>query len=394
MSNSDTSTALLFVDFAITFPNEVQRIWRRKFSGATIVFLLNRYVALAERVTLVTSVFLVTNNDQSCVPVLRLDDCLNALSSVISGVFLVLRVWGIWGRDWRPHLILVPMCLAAPICDVYVDTHYTPIAFGGPLFGCGADIHLTLRDVNIISIVSGTASIFNNCLVLLLTWIKTYAIKRESARVGLNTPLATLLLRDGTIYFCLLVFTSIFSIIASQAGSSFVLFDVWTYFNQVLVVIFLSRFMLDLRGIYPAEGDVEQMHTISIGRISDLDFATSVVGNMGAPLTTGQPEKRDSLEFVDPYEEDGVAEDSRNPLMSDVMPLSDEIEVQHAKVVGVPPFFSVVIHVVLKPHLRRATRNWRISRLCNAYDEWISGSEMRWTCRTFLDYFLRVIAGP
>lgn len=52
--------ALLFADFFFTFTQEVQRIWGRRFSGATAIFLLTRYSALAERVTLLVSLFLVT----------------------------------------------------------------------------------------------------------------------------------------------------------------------------------------------------------------------------------------------------------------------------------------------------------------------------------------------
>ncbi|KAI0918344.1 hypothetical protein AcV5_002352 [Taiwanofungus camphoratus] len=58
------SAALLFFDFCITFTTEVQRIWSRRFSGATIIFLIVRYAALAERITLVTSVLLRGTLDQ------------------------------------------------------------------------------------------------------------------------------------------------------------------------------------------------------------------------------------------------------------------------------------------------------------------------------------------
>lgn len=56
--------ALLFADTLMTLTSEVQRIWRRKFTGATAVFLVTRYVAVAERIVLLVSVFLPTVQDE------------------------------------------------------------------------------------------------------------------------------------------------------------------------------------------------------------------------------------------------------------------------------------------------------------------------------------------
>lgn len=40
------NSALLYYDYALTVPSEVQCIWKRKFSGASALFLINRYVSL------------------------------------------------------------------------------------------------------------------------------------------------------------------------------------------------------------------------------------------------------------------------------------------------------------------------------------------------------------
>ena len=57
---------LIILDHVMTFTDEVQRVWRRKFSGATLIYLITRYVATFERITLMTSLFLQTNSDQVC----------------------------------------------------------------------------------------------------------------------------------------------------------------------------------------------------------------------------------------------------------------------------------------------------------------------------------------
>ncbi|KAL4251418.1 hypothetical protein ABKN59_005594 [Abortiporus biennis] len=52
------SSVLLFFDTILTFPKEVQRIWRRRFTGATFIYALTRYVNVVERITLVVSLFI------------------------------------------------------------------------------------------------------------------------------------------------------------------------------------------------------------------------------------------------------------------------------------------------------------------------------------------------
>ena len=38
------NSVILFYDYLITFGDEVQLFWRRKWTGATVLFILNRYM--------------------------------------------------------------------------------------------------------------------------------------------------------------------------------------------------------------------------------------------------------------------------------------------------------------------------------------------------------------
>ncbi|KAJ8481200.1 hypothetical protein ONZ51_g6181 [Trametes cubensis] len=236
---------LLFADSFITFPEEVERIWKRRFTGATVVFLITRYVAVAERITLVVSVFLPTLQDKryDLMAIQRIrHDTLTDISYLMFGIFMMLRARGIWGRGWFPIALLAFLTPVRTIVTIYVQVHYTPIAFGSPLYGCGAlynlsegalrgriDLYVVLR----LSITSKASSISIDIVVLVLTWVRTLGLKRESRRLGLHTPIVTLLLRDGTMYFLVILFIQVFSIVSSVVGSDFVLWDVWPYFDQV-----------------------------------------------------------------------------------------------------------------------------------------------------------------
>ncbi|KAL1948799.1 hypothetical protein VTO73DRAFT_10605 [Trametes versicolor] len=237
------SSVLLFADAITTFTDEVQRIWHRKFTGATVVFLVTRYVAVAERLVLVVSVFLPTLLDK----VSR-----NELAS-----------------EQRSYVCTLYVCLrqsCAPVLrldDVLTDISYL-------MFG-------------------------------------------------------------STIYFVIILFVQIFSIVSVIVGNSFVLWDVWPYFDQVFTVIFTCRFMLSLRGVYLSDRstDTEPAGTsdayASSPYFSTMRFSSSIVGNMGAPLDTfGTDAKHHSWVTSSEGEgegdsdelESGAPEMSRDPLLA------------------------------------------------------------------------------
>ena len=47
-------TALVFYEYAITLGQEIDMFWKRKFTGATVLFMLNRYLLVLSS-TLVVS---------------------------------------------------------------------------------------------------------------------------------------------------------------------------------------------------------------------------------------------------------------------------------------------------------------------------------------------------
>ncbi|RPD57834.1 hypothetical protein L226DRAFT_540198 [Lentinus tigrinus ALCF2SS1-7] len=285
------STALLWFDFALTFTTEVRRIWRRRFTGATVVYLFTRYAALIERVFFVLEVLLWNSTDETCGRIDRVDDVLTIINYFAFASFTILRVYGVWGRDWKPLVIVVPLTLVRPALYIVESSNYVPIQFGPP-WGCANVYGYSNEMLAKFSTVAKSANIAADAILIALTWWKTFGINKASTRLGVRTPLATLLLRDGTAYFLILLAIQIITIVSSQIGSSLTVWLVWPYFDQIFTVIFLSRFMLDLRGLYfsehvNAEGNATDTTTRSGHVLSDIRFTTSnVVGNLGATLST------------------------------------------------------------------------------------------------------------
>ncbi|KAI0645061.1 hypothetical protein C8Q79DRAFT_912324, partial [Trametes meyenii] len=299
------SSALLWFDAVLTLPTEYRRIWCRKFTGATVVYLLTRYIAVIERIFFVleTSLFNISNKVRPhliyppCGGITHTDDVLTFLNYLAFSAFTSLRVYAVWGRDWRPLLLVLPLTLVRPIGLMYESAFYTPTEYGSP-YGCGEEqslpgstISKSTQIVLLVSIASKAATIAADCILIVLTWIKTFGIQREGLSAGLRTPLATLLLRDGTRRCRVLLVIQVVTIVSNRIGHSLTIWLVWPYFDQVITVILLSRFILDLRGLYFTGGDEHRETTTTALHLSDVKFeikglTSNVVGNFGAPLST------------------------------------------------------------------------------------------------------------
>ncbi|KAI0783711.1 hypothetical protein C8Q75DRAFT_833280 [Abortiporus biennis] len=342
------SSVLLFFDTILTFPKEVQRIWRRRFTGATFIYALTRYVNVAERITLVVSLFVqpALGNDAPCVPVLRIDDILNDLNLAAVGAFTALRLFGIYGMAWSLLMLIVIIWAARITLTVYTQVSYTPVSFGPPLWGCGGAFNISDDLLYRFDTISNALMLASDVLLIVLTWVKTWSVRRSSAKFGFKTPLATLLLRDGTVYFVIILVIQIFAIISSQVGSGFILWDVWTYFAQILIVIFLCRFMLNLRGVnlgstIQDESQLATSQNNTLTRLSDLHFATNMVGNLAAPLasvgtfrtgtSSGSSDRNGYDEVDDGLEDESIEmEFTKDPFIAGLEPTHD-VRNDHAK---------------------------------------------------------------
>jgi len=130
-------------------------------------------------------------------------------------------------------------------------------------------------------------------IVLVVTWIKTWNTHRKALKNNIRTPVATMLLRDGTVYFLGLLSLNILNIV----GTSTNVFAYATDFTTPLSSIIITHFSLNLRQVaYGPQSNVDDSHSPSFvqtghagqvrSRMSSLRFA-SFVGNMGEQLNHG-----------------------------------------------------------------------------------------------------------
>ncbi|KAI0701015.1 hypothetical protein C8T65DRAFT_579979 [Cerioporus squamosus] len=259
------TTVLLWLDWMYIFPAEASLIWGRRFTGTTVLYLLNRYTALAERIIFISETFLPT-----CGSLIHADDAILALNYFAFAAFTIIRVYAVWGRDWKPLVVVIPLSMARPI--LFIVSFSLIAARIGPGAGHLDRKHLPLETISI------AANVASEGIFLMLTWIKTYGIAREYSRLGLCSPLTTLLLRDGEC------FSRLLSCIASFEGvdQPTTFLRIWPYIDDAFTTCLLCRFLLDLRGVCFADdldGDPE-----TTLQFAGVHFSTDITDKLGASL--------------------------------------------------------------------------------------------------------------
>ncbi|KAI0800176.1 hypothetical protein C8Q74DRAFT_1363957 [Fomes fomentarius] len=252
-----------------------------------------------------------------------------------------MRIYAIWGRGWGPVIIVAPLSLAEPalrimqalyvritheealninICQEtptsWVLVMQTPIEFFIVTF---------IPDLVVQLVATGT-TIFSNCILVLLTWYKTFHIRKDLLKSAPDRPpIACFLFRDGTIYFVLAISNTAIQLAYTLHTSDSAVQDqrlaalvtgFWLSFSPPFTVILLSRFMLGLRGLYFSDDNsaLPSSRHASSSPPSPTRTRTSrlsrLIGNLGATVDVcsdgegrqegGTPEYEDEVpEFVE-----------------------------------------------------------------------------------------------
>ncbi|TCD64640.1 hypothetical protein EIP91_003842 [Steccherinum ochraceum] len=218
------AATLLFYDFFLTLGDEIKCVWKGKFSGVTVLFVLNRYVTIVYRALMLIQLM-----------------------------------------PWNTNALT----------EAQADT----------------------VDIDSFSIFNRVFAMTADAIILILTWIRTAGIMR-TFKLKVKTSLGLMLLRDGTIFFVFLLTLNAINLVAIKAQR----FGAVPAISDVVTSILISRFLLNLRGVYVVN-EIVTSSSFHPSRMSDVRFADSITGNLGAPLVFAKPRARGAEDDDDEREE-------------------------------------------------------------------------------------------
>jgi len=267
---------ILIHEYCLTFTLEVERFWgRKKATWVTIFFFLNRYYVPLGQIPgfLLNFWYPRSHNNQMICHHLELYDHTYAfVVQVIVSAMLIMRTYALYGRSLRVLALTTSVMLVLigfGCWDViskkaeYKETHeFIPMEYF-VINGCTSpmDETLALKYVN----TWGTLLAFDT-LIFGLTLYKMLL----SLRSGYESSILTLMLRDGSLYFGIMVAFNVANLVTFVYGGTFNRICV-TYFVNSLSSVMITRLMLNMRDprLCTIEGTTVADHSL-------LNFSTIV----------------------------------------------------------------------------------------------------------------------
>lgn len=303
------AATLCFFDYFLTFDGEVTHIWKKRFSVPAVLFIVNRYAMLvASAANLAQSVpwdpgFVLSPefyDSNLCEHLVRTADICILLVTLSYICFAALRMFALYGMNKLVFALVFAVGFVSPALQIYpmVVEYIVPDA---PTMSPSVPLCLKQGDDDQFSVIFPSligirvSTLALELVLLGLTWYKTLSRWRTLKTIA-PTPLTTMLLRDGTIYFSVITILSAMNlcgmiyILYSSFNSRITDFNV-TLFDMVPLVdtatsICMSRFIIGLRNVSSNNGDNNSVIT-SKATPGTLRFATAaetVVGSLGADL--------------------------------------------------------------------------------------------------------------
>ncbi|KAJ3805350.1 hypothetical protein F5876DRAFT_17795, partial [Lentinula aff. lateritia] len=245
-------SALWIADHIETLPTEFRSIWKRKMTGTSVLFLINRYMFFLFLV--LQAVFNLPGNgtDKQCQAETTMALVCETIALIATNALFALRVYAIYNKNkviLGITLVFIISKFGLDILSMVVKKSISTIGSQYQEFSrCGGTASNSfLEQLAIVFLILGY-----DIFIFMLTAIKTMQHAVEMQRLG-EPGITQVIIRDGQ------------------------------YCTTILPNLLISRLMLNLR-TYSEPGNT----TISKGQqthVSSLNFASNqMLGNIGAPL--------------------------------------------------------------------------------------------------------------
>ncbi|KAJ6628543.1 hypothetical protein B0H10DRAFT_159742 [Mycena sp. CBHHK59/15] len=303
------SFTLLFYDYFLTLEWEIERYWGTKFTWPTALFFANRYGTIAGNVPVVIQYFWSTRGTPDKIRVstlhrfprrpvmLIMPRYVHTWSRITSlhhhhaahgRVMLILRTYALYQRNNRVLSLMVVVSTTGVAIGVWsvisgkaggADTNL-------PLYiGCA----FAISHAEGVSLAIAWASVVAfDSMIFLLTVYRAMARRRTN-----SLDLLTVLLRDGSIYFGVMVMSNLSNILTFLLGGAYTR-GIATTFTNIVASILINRLMLNLRD--PTLSHMSGRYssaTVTRGSVlfarDVLDTTVTAVGTCASSMWSAEP---------------------------------------------------------------------------------------------------------
>ncbi|EKM57597.1 uncharacterized protein PHACADRAFT_206490 [Phanerochaete carnosa HHB-10118-sp] len=298
---------LVVYEFLITTSDEADILWKRPVTTSAILLgsvrwcmLLTVALQLAPPTRmsgLLTQHVAYWNSTHSCKTLSVLDVVITLTGFIQTALFSSLRVFAIWRRSYVWSLPVFALSMVPVVTNLIYTAMSKYISVAVPLVGmtCISESPFSGQTTYVpqarrsVLYITRVSLILADTMVLILTWIKTFGHWRHARSVGVKVSMTTCLLRDGTIYFIILLAMNLAQLLTFDSSGD--LAPMGT-FATTLPPVLVNRFMINLRTVDSEVPDYSVSTNDQQQRTPTLQFTRSAnrLGNIGATLQDGWSE--------------------------------------------------------------------------------------------------------
>lgn len=277
---------MLVFDHMLTFGDEVERIWKRKFTGATALFLLNRYLTPVQFAIILDAFHNPKWAGETCRKYVAFEGYSTIALVAICEVIMILRIYALYNRS-IPVLGFLAVVLVA---QIVVGSYGIHDGFAVPLppgfVGCiftGETLFAALWFGPLITDV---------CIFVFTLWrTRTYFRSRGAGSV----PTIELFVRDGIMYFMVIFMVNLLNILIYIFAVDD-LKAIGASFSQLMTSVMISRLVLNLRSVgeqarndgptFVSQPTIKFMNR-RVVKSQEESFMTRTIGDLGGDLKSG-----------------------------------------------------------------------------------------------------------
>ncbi|KAJ7669572.1 hypothetical protein B0H17DRAFT_207473 [Mycena rosella] len=226
-----SSLALLYYDFALTFPKEVQYMWKERFRLSTALYIGCRYALIANVLYLLAVADKLGSTVHRCDSWYKIVGALSVLGRVAVVAVFTMRTYAVFGKS---NWVLAYMSLVGLACIALDITHVPGMRCVG-----SSSLPMSPEMLSILMVIFESSSAF-------LTTTRCVIAFREGGGMK-NQGIMFILFEQGILYFCTIsIFTAAAVILNYRAPPGFFQ-RLPNAFTLPLSCILTARFILHLR---------------------------------------------------------------------------------------------------------------------------------------------------
>ncbi|TFK84026.1 hypothetical protein K466DRAFT_589248 [Polyporus arcularius HHB13444] len=292
---STVPISLLIYDYVVTFDLEAELFWTRTFTGASLLFLSNRYIAIVlELFAMAELSFTLT--DGSCNGLSKTASIMQDVRFLPWAAFAAMRGFAL--TKSRAAAAVIFTLSIAPLVVNLAQFAIGMTGIAEPIVGCVSSRNSTPQEDLIFPIVSRGGLIIADFILVVATWRTLGAASiRPSMTKMSQGSLAAIMLWNGLLYFVVLFMLNVLHLTFTLTSTFGVSLSFITEFTEPLTTILITRFLLDLQEANRRDVKLDSDDPLhfSGGSAGTLSFARAM-GSIGEVIGTGVA--REEEEFV------------------------------------------------------------------------------------------------